>query len=133
MPARTAQVTISVLLLVLAGCGGGGETTSADDAPDPALAGTGDVAAGEEQFQRSCAVCHGPDAMGTERGPSFLSDIYVPSHHPDGAFLAAVRTGVQPHHWDFGPMPPVPSLSDEQVADIVAWVRMRQREAGLIE
>ncbi|WP_370325408.1 cytochrome c [Euzebya sp.] len=133
MRSRTPALTVLALaLVVLAGCGGGGAEPAAD-APNPVLAGTGDVAAGEDQYARSCAVCHGEDASGTARGPSFLSDIYVPSHHADAAFLSAVRNGVPAHHWDFGPMPPVPSLSDADVADIVAWVRAQQREAGLIE
>ena len=43
----------------------------------------------------------------------------------------AVRSGVRPHHWDFGPMPPVPGLTDAQVASIVAFVREQQRAAGI--
>ncbi|MEJ2688307.1 MAG: c-type cytochrome [Gammaproteobacteria bacterium] len=30
-----------------------------------------------------------------------------------------------------GPMPPVKGVSPEQVADIIAWVRQRQRSAGI--
>ncbi|MEE8600209.1 c-type cytochrome [Euzebya tangerina] len=107
--------------------------TETPPAANPVLDGSGDVAAGAELFTAHCAQCHGPDAGGSDNGPSFLSDIYIPSHHADGAFLLAVRNGVQPHHWDFGPMPPQPGLSDQDVADIVAWVRQQQRTAGLIE
>lgn len=93
----------------------------------------GDAVAGRDLFANNCARCHGPAAGGTDSGPSFLSDIYVPSHHADEAFQRAVALGVQPHHWDFGAMPPVEDLTREQVADIVAYVRQLQRDAGLIE
>ena len=130
---RLATSLLTVVLL-LSACGGGGADGAADasaDGPNPVLAGTGEVAAGEELFANNCAQCHGVDANGTNQGPSFLNDVYVPSHHADGAFLIAVRNGVQPHHWDFGPMPPRPGLSDQDVADIVAWVRAQQRAAGI--
>lgn len=111
-----------------------GCSAPSDSAPDnPVLGGTGDVAVGESLYTANCAQCHGTDATGTDQGPSFLNDIYVPSHHADGAFLVAVRNGVQPHHWDFGPMPPQPGLTDEDVADIVAYIRSLQRDAGVIE
>jgi mono/diheme cytochrome c family protein len=125
--------TLVRLLLVasvmLTGCSSEGTIETAN----PVLAGTGEVASGEELFAANCAACHGVDARGSDQGPSFLNDTYVPSHHADGAFLIAVRTGVQPHHWNFGPMPPRPGLSDQDVADIVAYVRAQQRYEGLIE
>ncbi len=118
---------MSVVTLAAVGC------AAPDGGSNPVLAGTGEVAAGEELFAANCAQCHGVDARGTDQGPSFFSEIYVPSHHADGAFLFAVRNGVQPHHWDFGPMPPRPGLSDQDVADIVAYVRQLQRDAGVME
>lgn len=124
-PLRPFPTAISVALL-LAACG------TAGDAETPAT-GSGDVARGEELFATNCAACHGPDAQGTNAGPGFLDDIYVPSHHGDAAFQLAVERGVQPHHWDFGAMPPVPGLSQQDVVDITAYVRQLQRDAGLIE
>lgn len=130
MDAMRRVVWILVVGVLLSGCGAGGESTAGGN---PVLDGTGEVAAGEALYQANCAVCHGADADGTEIGPSFLNDVYVPSHHADGAFLLAVRNGVQQHHWDFGPMPPIAGLDDSDVADIVAYVRAVQREAGIIE
>ncbi len=43
----------------------------------------------------------------------------------------AARSGVRPHHWNFGPMPPVSGLTDQQVAAIVAYVRSQQQAAGI--
>lgn len=127
-PARPwpRRAAASLMVLLLAACGNG----SAGPAD---TAGVGDVARGEELYAASCAQCHGGDATGTAQGPPFIHQVYVPSHHADVSFQLAVRNGVQPHHWDFGPMPPRPELSEEQVTDIVAYVRSLQRDAGLIE
>ena len=65
-------------------------------------------------------------------GPSFIDAIYAPDHHPDAAFHSAVRDGVQPHHWDFGPMPALSHLDDDDVDDIIAFVRREQRAAGIV-
>lgn len=120
------RTTLTVLALVaLAACGGD------DDATGPAAAAGIDVDRGEELFAANCAVCHGPVADGTPAGPPLVHEIYEPSHHSDEAFQVAVAQGVQAHHWDFGPMPPIGGLDRDDVADITAWVRELQREAGI--
>ena len=91
----------------------------------------GDEAAGKVAFERSCAACHGIGGAGTDQGPPFLDRVYEPSHHGDGAFLLAVRQGVSEHHWDFGDMPTITNVSDQNVADIVAYVRGLQAKAGI--
>lgn len=90
-----------------------------------------DLVAGKKLFEGNCAQCHGVDLRGTNTGPPFLSPVYAPNHHSDEAFLLAAQNGVQPHHWGFGPMPPVRGLSDEQVQEIVAYVRSVQIEEGI--
>ena len=99
-------------------------------ASDP-LAGEGDAAAGEIAFNGTCAACHGARAAGTDEGPTFLDPIYRPGHHADGAFLAAVRLGVRQHHWPFGDMPPQEGLTNQDINNIVAYVRQLQDEAGI--
>lgn len=89
------------------------------------------VAAGESLFAASCAVCHGTDLKGTDTGPPLLFPTYAPNHHGDEAFQQAVAVGVPPHHWTFGPMPPVAGLSRDDVAMIVAYVRTSQESAGI--
>ena len=86
---------------------------------------------GEAIFERNCAKCHGQDAKGTDQGPPLVHKIYEPSHHADVAFYLAVRRGVPAHHWPFGNMPPVEGVSDEEIAQIVAYVRGLQRAAGI--
>lgn len=38
--------------------------------------------------------------------------------------------GSPQHHWDFGDMPPVPGLDDEEVDAIIAYVREVQQREG---
>ena len=83
---------------------------------------------GEELFLKNCALCHGERGKGTDRGPSFLSPIYHPNHHGDESFLLAARNGARAHHWQFGDMPPVPGVNEEEVRQIVGYVRWLQRE-----
>lgn len=92
---------------------------------DPVL-----VAAGDVLYQASCASCHGSDLRGTDSGPSLLSVVYQPGHHADGAFVLAVLNGVRAHHWNFGDMPPVPGLSQDDLVRIIAYVRENQRIEG---
>ena len=86
---------------------------------------------GAELFQANCASCHGDGAVGTDRGPTFLHKIYESSHHSDASFQRAVKQGVTPHHWDFGPMPPVPDVSEEDVTAITGYVRWLQSQVGI--
>ena len=86
---------------------------------------------GRGLYGANCARCHGGDLRGTKEGPPLLDAIYAPGHHADAAFLLAVRNGVRPHHWNFGPMPPVPNLTDAQVGAIVAFVRAEQQAVGI--
>jgi mono/diheme cytochrome c family protein len=124
--ARAAAGLLAAGLAASACTGDSGSNDSSD--PEPAL-----VAKGREKFVQACAVCHGASLEGTATGPSFLSPIYAPNHHPDAAFFSAARNGVQPHHWKFGPMPPVTSVTEDDVRAIVAYVRAKQAEAGITE
>lgn len=118
-------VALTGLLLAVSAC-----STAAVENPE----GDADlVSTGESLFQANCASCHGADARGTDKGPSFLSRVYVPSHHGDAAFLLAVRNGSPQHHWGFGDMEPVEGLTDEDVVAITAFVREIQRIQGFEE
>ena len=86
---------------------------------------------GEALYTTHCAMCHGPSAIGTEQGPSFLSKVYIPSHHSDASFYLAVKHGVRAHHWNFGDMPPLPHVTEGEVTQIIAYVRWLQQQAGV--
>ena len=88
------------------------------------------VVQGEALYEAHCATCHGSDLRGTAAGPSQLSVIYQPGHHPDEAYALAVLNGVRSHHWDFGDMAPVPGLTKPRIDAIVAYVRQMQRTEG---
>ena len=85
---------------------------------------------GGELYLAHCAECHGADLRGSDRGPSHLSEVYVPSHHGDAAFSLAVLRGVRQHHWRFGDMPPVEGLDEDAITAIVAYVRSVQEREG---
>ncbi|GIW06574.1 MAG: hypothetical protein KatS3mg060_1379 [Dehalococcoidia bacterium] len=85
-------------------------------------------AEGERLFNLHCAGCHGVQALGTTKGPPLLSPIYFPNHHSDGAFQVAVQRGVTPHHFNFGPMPPIQGVSPDQVSAITGYVRWLQQQ-----
>src|SRR5208282_903432 len=52
----------------------------------------GSTTAGADSFATRCAVCHGGDGNGSERGPSLLG--YVAAH-PDEQIAALIRSGVR--------------------------------------
>ena len=122
-PAASVLVTL-VLALVSASCGG--DSDESDAAGDSTGAG-GDGAA---IYADTCAACHGDDLRGTSQGPSHLSIVYEPGHHSDDAFRSAIANGSPQHHWDFGDMPPVEGLDDEQVDAVIAYVREVQEREG---
>ncbi len=118
-------VVVVVVIGILVGIG------LAEEGPVPVERDPVIVAAGQELFAASCAVCHGTDLRGSSTGPSFLLPTYAPNHHADEAFQSAVARGVPPHHWSFGPMAPIEGLSRDDVSKIVAYVRSVQESAGI--
>jgi len=87
--------------------------------------------AGEGLFNTYCATCHGPSAVGTDQGPSLLWRIYAPNHHSDDSLYLAVQQGMRAHHWRFGNMPPIPEVTQDEVTQIIAYVRWLQQQAGV--
>lgn len=89
-------------------------------------------AQGESLYQTNCSTCHGTSLGGRKgAGPPFVHGYYIPSHHADIAFYRAVELGVSAHHWQFGDMPAVPSLSKSDAAEIIKYIRAVQRVNGL--
>lgn len=112
-------ITVVLLSVVFgAACAGGGES-------GPVTAPSTDLD-GAALYEANCASCHGADLRGTDKGPSHLSIVYEPNHHPDDAFRSAIRNGAAQHHWDFGDMPPIEGLTDDEVEAIITFVRAEQ-------
>ena len=128
-----AAAAACALALGAAGCG----AEEASPGPAPSAVSSADLSergrAGEALFGSNCAACHGAGASGTGQGPSLLAGVYHPGHHADFSFVNAVRLGVPRHHWSFGDMPPVPGLADDEVRQIICYVRELQRANGLFE
>lgn len=96
----------------------------------PALSGA--ALEGEAAFNGNCASCHGKDAAGKEGiAPPLVHVIYEPGHHSDRAFVLAAKQGVRQHHWRFGNMPPVAGVTDQQISDIITYIRTLQRANGI--
>lgn len=121
-----AMGAMGLVAIILGACGTPGVGNTAGGA-----SAFGSTLDGRALYAANCARCHGADLRGTKEGPPFLDAIYRPGHHADASFLIAVRSGARAHHWNFGPMLPVPGLSDQQVAAIVAFVRAEQQAAGI--
>ena len=86
---------------------------------------------GESAFHANCARCHGERGVGTSQGPPFVHKIYEPNHHGDAAFQRAAMLGVRAHHWQFGDMPKIPTVTSADVDEIIKYVRWLQRQAGV--
>ena len=136
---RILLALTTMLVLILAACSPSSPTTSTSPGPGPtsppsALPGLPPEAQqGMEAFNANCAVCHGPNASGTSQGPTLIHRVYEPNHHQDFAFRNAARNGVPAHHWQFGDMPPVPGVSNEELDAIICFVRELQRDGGIIK
>ena len=113
------------LAVLLGGCGERAPVAHFDPGPIPS-----EHAAGVRVYDAACLRCHGAFAAGSDLGPPLIHDYYEPDHHADAAFQRAVRFGVRPHHWSYGPMPAVPGLTDEEVAQVIAYIRWLQGRAG---
>ena len=114
-----------VVVLAVVGFGQFDQASSASQ-----ISGQVDAVAGEPLCWQHCAVCHGEDLRGTPIGPSHLSIVYEPDHHPASSFALAIRNGVCQHHWNFGDMQPVPGLDDDEIAAVTAYVREQQQIHG---
>ncbi len=127
------SVLILVLFLVVTACSG--EDSAPVDTEFSAILNSVSIPEeldmGERLFNANCGTCHGQLALGTDRGPPLVHIIYEPSHHADMAFVVAAERGVRAHHWQFGDMAPVPSVTRDQIDSIVAYIRYLQREVGI--
>lgn len=75
----------------------------------------GDVGRGEGVFLSHCAVCHGPLGQGTDAG------VALPEHFSEHRVeeLALILIDGS------GAMPPQPGLSDQELADVIAYGRVK--------
>lgn len=111
------------------GNGGTPTTAAADNGDSNGGSGGGDAAAGKDLYASSCVSCHGADAKGL---PKLGKDL-VDSEFLDGlsdadavAFIKQGRTAADPENTTGVDMPPKggnPALNDDDINDIVAYLR----------
>ncbi len=119
--------------VLLSGCGGTAAPTAVPVVPtEPPTAvplPMGDAAAGATLFTSNCSSCHGADAHGiTGVGKDLTTGDFVPTMNDDQflAFVKAGRPSGDPANTTGIDMPPKggnPALSDEQILDIIAYIR----------
>tara|TARA_R110000787_G_scaffold63679_11_gene144045 strand:- start:138124 stop:138525 length:402 start_codon:yes stop_codon:yes gene_type:complete len=124
----------AILIAVIAFVGTGstvfaGEHWKFQDPVEPKM--SPELNLGKMNYDAYCASCHGKTARGTDKGPTFISRIYHPGHHSDGAFFLAPKQGARAHHWQFGNMKSIPEVNDSQLQYIVEYVRAVQQANGL--
>lgn len=123
-------VFVILLALALVACGGGGDTSSEESTGGSTeTVSAGDPEAGEELFQQTCSACHGPDAKGLPNLGKDLTTSEFVADNSDQELLAFVKQGRpagDPLNTTGIDMPPKggnPALTDEQILDIIAYVR----------
>ena len=117
--AATFSIPLLALFLLLGPWNSAARSQSAAQdsvAKDPA------VERGHKQFAESCGFCHGADATGA-RGPDLVRSPLV-AHDVKGDQIGEVIRLGRP---DKG-MPPLANMTDEQVADIAAFLHERAKE-----
>ncbi len=113
--------------MLLSACGGGSETSGGGDGDGEAAAG--DASAGKETFTESCSSCHGQDAKGAPNlGKDLTTSAFV-ADQTDDELVAVIKVGrdtSDPANTTGVAMPPKggnPALTDEQLTDVVAYIR----------
>jgi len=103
---------------------------AARPAPAPEGAGAGDAVAGAELYATYCSSCHGPRGEGD--GPLAASLEPKPANHRDAAYMRSLSDAhlfqvVKEGGAAVGKSPLMApwggTLSDEQIRDVVAYVR----------
>jgi mono/diheme cytochrome c family protein len=95
----------------------------------PHAIGAGNIAAGEKLYQTRCSPCHGPDGKAATPTAQALNP--KPRDHTDGAYmnqlsnehLAKVTKNGGPAAGKSPIMPAHTDLNDQQIEDVIAFVR----------
>ncbi len=113
--------------LILSACGGGASASPTPEGP------IGDPVAGKQKYDGTCVACHGPDAKGvTGLGKDLTTSTFVKGLS-DAEFVVFVTKGRptgDPANTSGVDMPPKggnPALTDQDLADIVAYIRTLQK------
>jgi len=121
---------VAVLVALFAtGCGRSDSAAAAAAVPAVAAATPGDAIAGEAVYVRVCLACHQFNGLGLPPAFPPLADSSIVAEADPGRIIRIVLHGLQ------GPIevngilynsvmpPPVPPLTDKEVADVLTYVR----------
>jgi disulfide bond formation protein DsbB len=107
--------------------------TEGNPAAGQAASSPGNAARGKSHFEATCATCHGPDAKGLPGlGKDLTASAFV-RNLSDQALIEFIKQGrpvADPANTTKVEMPPRgdnPALSDQDLADVVAYIRTLQR------
>lgn len=130
----------SALVVVLTGCGGGASPPKPNGnagGGGPAAGVRGNATTGRRVYMGTCMSCHGTDAKGL---PGLGKNLVIKSdwmkQQTDDTLVAFIKTGrpaTDPLNTTHVEMPPKggnPSLTDDDLYDIVAYIRGLQKAAG---
>ena len=131
---------IATVAILLVACGGGGDDTAADTgsagetaAEEAPSVVAGDPVAGEEKFNEVCIACHGAGGIGIDGlGKDMTSSDFIAGLN-DEELLAFVRIGrpisdsLNTTGVDMPPKGGNPALSDDQILDIIGYIRTLQQ------
>ena len=129
-------LAISLMLiaaLALAACGGGKDEPAPEAAAGQASAAepmaSGDAESGQKFYMMSCSSCHGPAGEGVQGlGKDMTTSEFI-ADLSDAELVEFIKIGRDANHPDnttgvaMLPKGGNPSLTDEQLNDIVAYVR----------
>jgi cytochrome c oxidase cbb3-type subunit 3 len=110
-------LTLAFALLAMTAC-----------AIEPAKTVPEEYRVGQSQFHRVCASCHGRDAMGGKRAPSFIQKKFHPKYFSNAKIARIIINGS-----NSGAMPSQKrKVNDQQISEIIKYIRHSQKEAGII-
>ena len=129
MSKKLYLIAMVVLAVVLVAACGGEEPKAESAAPAAAAALVGDAANGGKIFSTACVACHGPEAKGvTGLGKDLTTSEWV-GQQSDAQLVEFIKKGRDagdPLNTTGVAMPPKggnPAMSEQEIADIVAFVR----------
>lgn len=124
---------LAAAALWLAACGGSGSSAPVSAEAEKFKSLVGDPAKGQAAFESTCVSCHGPDAKGIAGlGKDLTTSEWAKGQgDPDLIlFLTKGRPAGDPLNTTGVDMPPRggnPALKDQDLADIVAYVRTLEK------
>ena len=134
VPRLFSLTILALMLFILAACGGDKEEPAAavEEAAAPVeevAVSVGDAANGETLYSQTCIACHGPGGIGVVNLGKDMTQSEFIADLNDAELLAFIKRGrdvSDPANTTGVAMPPKggnPAISDEQIMDIVAYIR----------